>query len=40
VVAIEFAASVELTLPVHAHLTLSEAIKEASLAVLKRAIYA
>jgi dihydrolipoamide dehydrogenase len=40
-VAIEFAASVEdLALSVHAHPTLPEAIKEASLAVLKRAIHA
>jgi dihydrolipoyl dehydrogenase len=40
-VAIEFAASVEdLALSVHAHPTLPEAIKEASLAVLKRAIQA
>lgn len=41
VVAIEFAASVEdLALSVHAHPTLPEAIKEASLAALKRAIHA
>jgi dihydrolipoamide dehydrogenase len=40
-VAIEFAASVEdLALSVHAHPTLPEAIKEASLAVLKRAVHA
>jgi hypothetical protein len=38
---IEFAASVEdLALSVHTHPTLPKAIKEASLAVLKRAIHA
>ncbi len=40
VIAMEFAASVEdLALSVHAHPTLPEAIKEASLAALQRAIH-
>jgi dihydrolipoamide dehydrogenase len=40
VVAMEFAASVEdLALSVHAHPTLPEAIKEAALAALQRAIH-
>jgi dihydrolipoamide dehydrogenase len=39
-VAMEFAASVEdLALSVHAHPTLPEAIKEAALAALQRAIH-